>query len=117
MMPRALQLPMWMWETCFDIAWRPVILSSTVSCPGAVVTVMVPVAVVLMPLSLNTSPTGDGVDAGIEVTGLDDGDGDAEVGLLVPVAPQAAATKARGASAPNLRITEFSAQVCSRRYP
>src|SRR5438093_2462002 len=123
MAPRAAQLPMWMCDTCCDVGWSPVILSSTVSDPDWVVTLMVPFAVVLTPLSLKANGTGDGVEAGLLATELGDGEDP------VSVDPQAAAISTKAASANDLSrarlasigLTDctlgISAQVCPRALP
>jgi len=106
---------MWTWDICDDIAWSPVIFSSTVNVPELVVTVMVPFAVVPMPFSANVFPTGEGVVAGLEATGLGDGDGDGVE--PVPVDPHPAPTRTRAASATNLLNLEFPDHVCPPALP
>ena len=96
-----------MWDTCREVGWSPVILSSTVNIDGCEVTVMVPPAVVLTPFSLKVNPAGVGVATGVVTTGLGEGDGEEPV----PVEPQAAAITSSAASATGRINPEISVQV------
>jgi hypothetical protein len=75
------------------------IFNSTVNIPAPLVRVMVPLAVVPRPFSEKVSGIGEGVDAGLDATGLGVGEGDGEE--LVPVEPQATPVRTRAASATN----------------
>src|SRR5467141_4041705 len=114
MFPRCVQLPMWTCEMCDELAWRPWMTSWTLTLPGGAVTVIVPAAVVLIPLSLKLKPVGvgDGVGLGL-AAGAAEGDEEA----VVPVPPQAAATTATTAIATHVFKFVESPQICSWRYP
>jgi hypothetical protein len=90
-----------------------VILSSTVSEVGVVVTVIVPLVVAGgTPFSLNTSAAGEGVvvAVGVVTTGLGDGGGVEPV----PALPQAAAVITVAASATHLLKRGDPLQLCTR---
>ena len=76
---------------------------------------MVPLADVPMPFSAKISGTDEGVEAGFEATGLDDGDGEGDE--PVSVEPQAAPIRARAASATNRLKPGFSAHIRLRSLP
>ena len=114
MAPRAVQLPMWMCETCIEDAWSPVIFSSTVSEVGVVMTVIVPLAVAVpTPFSLNTSAAGEGVVSGVVTTGLGEGEGVEPVRAL----PQAATVITIATNATHLLMRGNLTQLCTRALP
>jgi hypothetical protein len=107
-------VPIWTWETCIEEAWRPVIFSSTVSVVEVLVTVIVPPEVAgATPFSWKTSAAGEGVVAGVEATGLGEGDGVEPV----PALPQAAAIIKVAATATNLLMRMNLLQLCTRELP
>src|SRR5258708_32467684 len=75
---------------------------------------MVPDAVVLIPLSLNWRPAGEGVGVGLGVAAAALGEGDADP--VPPEPPHAQAIVARASIAINLFMPALSGQLCSKRY-
>lgn len=88
--------------------------SWTLTLPGGAVTVIVPAAVVLIPLSLKLKPVGVGDGVGL---GLAAGAGEGDEEAVLPVPPQADATRASAAIATHLFKFAESPQICSWRYP
>jgi len=80
---------------------------------AVVVTLSVPVAVVLTPLSLKLKPLGVGDVVGL---GLATGDGEVEDDPVPPAEPHDAAIAATAAIANHLFTTAESPQVCPWRY-
>src|SRR4029077_9511842 len=113
MLPRCWQLLMWMWETCADSAWRPLMTSSIVKLPGLADSRIVPLAVVLMPTSAKVRPPGDGDGLWVAAGGLGEGDAAA---VLPPEAPLAEMVAATATSATILFTPAVSPQWCSWRY-
>src|SRR4029077_11680908 len=114
MLPRCVQLPIWMCEMWDERACSPWTTTSTVTPPpGWTEREIVPEAPVLIPLSLKLNPlgVGDGVGLGL-ATRLGDG-GDP----VPPELPHAEAIAATAAIANHLFKAVGSPQVCSRRYP
>jgi hypothetical protein len=113
----AWQLPIWICETCDEVGCSPVIFNSTVIEPVCLVIVMIPVAAVLMPLSLKVSPAGDGVGDGDGLEAIGVGAGDVDGDDTVSDAPQAATPRTTAASATNLTKLEFSDHLYPRALP
>src|SRR5260370_25933592 len=113
MLPGCWQLPTWTWETCTELDCRPPMTISIVKLPGRTVTVIAPVALVLIPLSLKLSTLGEGV--GLELTAARLGEGEATA-MPPPKAPQAEVGAASATSPAHRFIPAVSRQSCSRLY-
>src|SRR5260370_10311313 len=87
MLPRCWQLPRWICETCFELGWRPLIASSSVTLPDWTCTVAVPEAVTVgsAPVTLKLSPLGEG--EGLEPAPIGLGVGDGHAAALTPPQP------------------------------
>src|SRR5258708_34188168 len=114
MLPRCWQLPRWICETCFELGWRPLIASSSVTVPDWTCTVAVPEAVTVgsAPVTLKLSPLGEGEGLGPAAIGLGDGDAAA----VPPPEPQAEMITASATSATHRFMPAVSRQSCSRLY-
>src|SRR5712692_1496622 len=86
---------------------------SIVTLPGRTVTVIAPVALVLIPLSLKLSTLGDGDELGLIAAGLGVGEAAA---VAPPEAPQAEMDAASATSATHRFMPAVSRQLCSRLY-
>src|SRR6266851_3146274 len=116
MLPRWWQLPRWICETCFELAWRPLIASSSVTLPAWTCSVAVPEAVTVgsAPVTLKLSPLGEGEGLGLAAIGLGEGDGDAAA--VPPPEPQAETIAASATSATTRFKPAVSLQLCSCGY-
>src|SRR5712691_206225 len=87
--------------------------SSTVTLAGWMVTVIVPPAGVLIPLSLKLKALGVGDGVGLGLVAGAEGEDEA----VLPVPPQAAATTPTAAIASHIFKSAEFPQFCSKRYP
>src|SRR5712692_6890264 len=102
-----------MCETCFELAWRPLMTTSIVTLPCSTTRVAEPEAVVSIPVSLKLSPLGEGDGLGLATMGL----GEGEVAAVPPPeAPQAEMVAANATSATTRFKPAVSLQLCSWRY-
>src|SRR6266849_2856479 len=102
-----------MCETCFELAWRPLMTTSIVTLPCSTTRVAEPEAVVSIPVSLKLSPLGEGDGLGLATIGL----GEGEVAAVPPPeAPQAEMVAANATSATTRFKPAVSLQLCSWRY-
>src|SRR5438309_11304577 len=111
MLPTCWQLPIWMCDTCDELGWRPVILSSIDTLCGSAISVIVPDAVVLIPLSLKLRGEGGGLGLGTAALG------DGEAVEVAGDEPQADPIAASVTTAINCFKPKNPGQDRSRRYP